>query len=337
MNTLTEIKVSSTGKKNSFFCSEHTLFIISCALAVCLILQPHIAPSAVNFALSGCVYRLIPSLFPFICISGILTRADFGNFCGKFIGKPFSALTGLHPSGASAYILGIFCGFPVGGRTALTVSKDSQLSKNEALLLCTLCNNPGLGFVVCGIGAALWGSAHFGAVLFILNLLSAYIVLLIAGPFLLPKKTHIRCISNAPSVQKHEDISVLKVISDAVADASVAMLKICSFVVFFTVVTEALGNALEFIPQSDFLKAAISSLLEITAANELTRKLFLSGEAFLAKVLTFFAVGFGGLSAGMQLISFMGEQASGAKYILLKLLQGVICAALGSIFISFCG
>ncbi len=333
LNTLTENKILSLPKKHRTLRPEYILFTLASALALSLVLHPSIAPSAVNSALWGCVYRLIPSLFPFICISGILTRADFGSFCGKLIGKPFSALTGLPPSGASAYILGIFCGFPVGGRTALAVAENADMSKNETLLLCTLCNNAGLGFTVCGIGSALWGNSRFGVILFLINLLSAYIVLLIAKPFLLHKKRPRNHISNAPANDFSSDISVLKIISESIVDASVAMLKICAFVVFFTVVTEVIGNTLTFLPNCEILKSAVASVLEISTACELSHKLWLSGEAFWAKALTFFSVGFGGMSACMQIISFMGEQVSGAKYVLLKLLQGLICAILGYIFI----
>ncbi len=334
LNTLTENKISPKTKHFRFFPSKYTLFILSSALAVCLILKPQISASAVNFALSGCVYRLIPSLFPFICISGILVRADFGNFCGKLIGKPFSALTGLLPSGASAYILGIFCGFPVGGRTALAVSKASSSDKNEAFLLCVLCNNAGLGYVICGIGAGIWGSTRFGVLLFAANLISAYIILLISKPFVLRKKSPQKSFSNAPANEISQDIPVLKVISESVADAAIALLKICAFVVFFTVVTESIGNAFGFIPKIEIFKTAVASLLEISSANELTRQLFLSGEQSVAVMLTFFSVGFGGMSSAMQLISFMGEQASGAKYVLFKISQGLICSALGIIFLS---
>ncbi len=332
---MTANKIPVSVKKSRFPISEYTLFAISLSFAVFLILHPHIAPSAVNSALSGCVYRLVPSLFPFICISGILTRADFGGFCGRLIGKPFSALTGFHPDGASAYILGVFCGFPVGGCTALSVGKSSDMSKNETLLLCVLCNNAGLGFVVCGIGIALWGSAQFGALLFILNLFSAYITVIVAKCFILGKSPLRKSFTNAPTDDNLQNISVLKVISESVADASLSILKICAFVVFFTLVTEGFGSTLQALPYCEISKTAIAVLFEISTANELTHELFLSGEMLFARMLTFFSVGFGGMSAGMQLISFMGNQVNGANYLILKLIQGCVCSVLGITIVIF--
>ncbi len=294
---------------------------LCCALAVFLVMRPFIAPEAVEKALSGCVTRLIPALFPFICISAILVHAGFGDICGRVIGRQFSAVTGLHPNGASAYILGAFCGFPIGGRTALSVSEDCSLDENETLLLCVLCNNPGVGFVICGIGAGLLGSVKSGVLLYLTNLFSVFSVAVLGRIMMrLPRKKHH---SIAPENKKPEKFQVLSSISESIGEASVSMLKICGFVVFFTVLSNVLCRAFETFPKSGFLTAIIPCILEITAGAEAA-----VGNPFGIPLL-FFTVGFGGMSAVMQLVSFSGERLSAWKYILLKLVQGIICSLIG--------
>ncbi len=328
MNTYAE------NKKSAVFSDRRKYAVIAvvCALAVCLVLKPEIAPEAVSVALSGCVKRLIPALFPFICISGILLRAGFGEMCGKILGRPFSAIFGLHQTGSSAYILGAVCGFPVGGRAALSVAKEGELSNNEALLLCALCNNAGVGFVVCGVGAGLLGSVRTGVMLYLANFFSAFAAVTLGRLALrTPRRRYVA--SNAPEDQKSTELSVLSVISESVADAALSMLKICSFVVFFTVLADMLSELLGFIPETQLVNAALASFLEISTGIGAVSVLLSTEGAMLARFLLGFSLGFGGMSATMQLLSFSGKSIAGEKYILLKLVQGVICGGITTCFL----
>ncbi len=319
-----------TKKSQIFTRSELTKkalpIVLSAALSVFLFINPSSSSIAVKNSLNICVTRLIPALFPFLCISGVLVRSGFGDVCAGIFGRGFELATGLPKEGAASYILGIFCGFPVGGKTACDICRVPE----KTTALAVLCNNSGLGFVVCGIGAGLWGSQMLGVSLFAANTVSAFLTVKLVFP---KKERRSKSQISAPAIEKGVNFSVMDAISDSLSEASVSMLKICGYVTFFTLVCECIGNTLTFIPQSGFVKIICASLLEITTACASANEFFAKGysSVVFCKAATFFAVGFGGLSSAMQLFSFT-KKADPRRYLSAKLVQGLLCVVLYILF-----
>ena len=60
------------------------------------------------------------------------------------------------PAGATAFVLGIISGFPLGAICAKDLYKAGNLSKPEAERLLTFCNNSGPLFIIGTVGAAIY-------------------------------------------------------------------------------------------------------------------------------------------------------------------------------------
>lgn len=77
-------------------------------------------------------YKMLPTLFPFMVITGILVRLN---------------LTSYFPS-LSIYVIlmGFLCGFPLGAYTAVTMYRENQISNEEAQYLISFTNNLGPAF-----------------------------------------------------------------------------------------------------------------------------------------------------------------------------------------------
>lgn len=104
-------------------------FLFFMFLAVCILTEPTACIGYAKDALLLWFLKILPTLFPFMVISGIIIRMN---------------LTSYFPS-ASAYgiLVGFFCGFPMGALTACTMYEEKQITQKEAEYLCAFTNNMG--------------------------------------------------------------------------------------------------------------------------------------------------------------------------------------------------
>ena len=86
------------------------------ALGVCCVILTvfsDTASAAVSRALSVCAERLLPSLFPYMVVSSLLVSSGAADAISRRL--PAARLFGLPGEASSAVILGLLCGFPLGG------------------------------------------------------------------------------------------------------------------------------------------------------------------------------------------------------------------------------
>lgn len=87
--------------------------------------------------------RMIPTLFPFMVLTGILIRMQLTeDFAGLF--RPFLfPILPLPRRCLYVIIMGFLCGFPMGAKVIGDMYRLRQLSKKEAEYLLSFCNNIG--------------------------------------------------------------------------------------------------------------------------------------------------------------------------------------------------
>lgn len=141
-----------------------------------LIGSPSTAARAAARSLEICATRLIPSLFLFIALTGIITSTRIADFIGRLFCRPFVWLFGIPPAGVCAFILGSVGGFPIGAVTAKRLYDDRLLTRDEAARLIAFSSNAGMAFCVGGIGVSLYDSAAVGWQIYLCSLVSAVII-----------------------------------------------------------------------------------------------------------------------------------------------------------------
>ena len=72
----------------------------------------------VKGGLSLCLSTVIPSLFPFMIISALITVGGYASDIGRFFEKPLRLIFGTSPCASCAAALGFLCGYPVGALSA---------------------------------------------------------------------------------------------------------------------------------------------------------------------------------------------------------------------------
>lgn len=100
--------------------------------------------------------KMIPTLLPFMILSGIMIRM---NLTEKFVGFAHPILHriyGTSSNGSYTILMGLLCGFPMGARIIGELYQANKLSREESTRLLSFCNNIGpiyfLSFVMPTLG-----------------------------------------------------------------------------------------------------------------------------------------------------------------------------------------
>lgn len=255
-----------------------------------------------------CAENVIPSLFPHLVLSELFVSNLSFSSNGSRFSRFFCRLFRLPSAAAPVILIGAICGFPVGARLSAQLYREGFINKEDAEILCAYANNTGPAFVISGVGAALFGSVRIGVFLFCSEILASLICLL--GSSFFRSKTF-----------NSTDALPLRAPSpfvESVKSASYAILNICGFVLFFSLVTGV------FCRTFSSFSLPFSALFEVTNACKNASLLRFSAPR-TALFFTAFSIGFGGLSAGMQSALCMKEgELSFGRYLPRKFLQGFL-------------
>ncbi len=268
------------------------LFLLPFSLLLLSLCFQKACISGVAKGLEIALQRALPSLFPSLVLSRMMTLS-----LQKKGGK--SAL--LLP-----LFLGLFCGFPIGAVTVASLFKEGALSRNEGETLLFFCNNTGPAFLVgvCGIG--LMGEAKYGWFLFLLQGALAIFFFF----FFFHKK-----LFRLEKIEKTcaKPVSLSQLITQSLSGAANSFLYICACILFFSFVSELFSFCIALSPIST---ACLSLFLELTGGM----KALIALPPSLAFPLCAAGCGWSSLSVHIQTVGCLeGTGLSLKKYFLGKL------------------
>ena len=208
------------------------LAVWACLAALGLLLARSAeAAQAVRDGLALCAGSVIPALFPFLAVSGLLTALDAG--ASSALG-PLARLLGCSRAGARAFLLGLTGSYPVGARTVAQLYRRGGISRREACRLLLFSNNCGPAFILGVAGLGCFGSLRAGVLLWGVHILAALVIALA-----LPRRA-------AEPPERPGSVparpALVPALIAAVRDAAGTMVYICGFVVFFLVLLRVMGR-----------------------------------------------------------------------------------------------
>ena len=313
-----------------------TALAVTAAALAGLIAMPAAALAGAKRGLAVCAEVIVPSLLPFMILSGLLTGLGLPQLLARALGGAFERLFALPGAAATALILGLTGGYPVGAAALADLVRSGELTAEEAARALPFCNNTGPGFLIGAVGGAAFGSVRVGALLYLSHALAALAVGLL-GAVGKPRRREARRGSTL-TVR-----SLPALLPEAVGRAAASMVNICAFAVFFSVLT-ALADALGLFPTLRGMLAARTGL-ELGAAEALLRGLLElgSGAAALRSLaptagnlaLAGFILGFGSLSVHCQtLAAVAGTEIKTARHFAGRLLHGGFSALFAFLLVT---
>ena len=272
---------------------------------------------AVRSALWLCAHTVIPALFPFLVLSGLLTVLLGGlHLPGEGL---FERIFHLPGAGISAFFLGAICGFPIGAKTAAELCLGGTITKEEAERLAALSANTGPAFAVLAVGEGLFGSLRLGLLFYFTQIIAA---ILLALPEAKKKK---RCQTPLSGAAQRTLKSAS--LPEILYRSSLTMLTVTGTVLFFASLTSLFSL---FLPKS--AAALIAAFLEVGNGSASAAAL----PPHLGIPLASFAISFSGASVLMQSAAELSPTGIDLGYFFRKkLYQGLLAAGMATALLPF--
>ena len=284
-----------------------TAFVLTTALLILLVTASDGAVAGAKGSLATCGGIIIPCLFPFFVVSYLAGNLGLPAFLGNKLRKPMALLFGTSGTGAGIFVLGILGGYPLGAAVIADHIRRGDISLQEADRLLTFCNNSGPSFLIGAIGVGVFHSAPAGVLLYAVHLLSA----IIAGLFLSGSGT--AEFTPAPILIASANLS--SALPEAISKATLQILQICGYVIFFGAVAGTLEDLGMF--SAIYGSAAAYTSLPLQTCRALCMGLLelgcgigaMAGAPISPQTLTICSLltGFGGLSVCMQTAGVLSD------------------------------
>ncbi len=272
-----------------------------------LILDGSTALAGAREGVQMCLYTVIPALFPFFVLSGILTAS--------LTGARFAVLGALGrfcriPAGAEGvFLIGLLGGYPSGARSVHQLWQEKQLSNLQAKRMLGFCSNAGPSFLF-GICGSLFPSPLVGWLLWLIHIASS-----LFAARVLPEVDE-----NDPVRLTEKGVSMVQALKNALG----AIASVCGWIIVFRILLAFLDKWV-FATKSGLLRLAFTGILELTNGCLWLANLENTG---LRLLLCGVFLAFGGLCVLLQTVSVTGNLGLGL-YLPGKLLQtlmsGFLC------------
>ncbi len=245
--------------------------------------------------------KMIPSLLPFMILSGILVRMNLTEHFSRLLHPLLKRLFRCSANMSYGIIVGFLCGFPMGARVTADLLKAGKITSREAAYLLSFCNNIGPVYFCTFVIPLLGIKQPFP------YLLGMYGLPLLYGMVL--RRTFFKQLpTNTPTTENisNPPFSLLTAVDEAIKAALQSILMLCGYMILF--------NLLNILPHFLLpdLHIFLAPVLEITG-----------GLSMLGTQLTFYSLcllPFGGLSCIAQTNSMIsGTGLSIKSYTLHKL------------------
>lgn len=270
---------------------------------------------------------VVPSLFPFLFLTEILSKTNFVSNLGKLLNKFMRPLFNIPGEGAFAFLMGLISGYPVGAKIVTDFRNKGICTKDEANRMLAFTNNSGPLFIIGTVGVGLFGNKTIGILLFFTHFFACITVGIILKFFS----------KNEKSEKQNKG---LKNDNSNSSNAINTILMIGGYIVIFSVLLSILDrlHILEIL--SSFIKPILSifnidikyAVPIISGIIELTNGVS-NISSIAAKnisiniIICSFLLGFGGISILMQVYSIISKSDLSIKpYIIGKLMQAVFAS-----------
>ncbi len=265
--------------------------------AFTLLKFPAKAGEGVQKGIEMCIYILIPSMYPFMFLSGFIVNSGLAEKSGKLFSFFTEKAFCLPGCCSAAIIMSMVGGIPVGASMVTEMHKKGYITTNQSKRMLLFCINPGPAFVISTVGHYMTGNKSIGIILYASLVLSSLTVGFLSRLVLTSDEPLTATASD------NKKISFQNAVVTAVSESSRNMLNVCAWVVLFSCVC----SLIELLPLSEGAGILITGITEMTKGCEKAAE-SMSLPAVAA------VLGFGGICAHLQIMPAVTQMKLPLKY-----------------------
>ena len=291
------------------------IFFYICLLLF-LLFHPKEALTGVKNGLGLWLNIMIPTLLPFLILTGALLKT--GNI--RKLLKPsaffWKTFFGLSPAGAYVLILGLLCGYPMGAKLAHDLYINQQISRREGEYLLTFSCNASPAFIISYLSGILLKN-KISAVQMILTFLAADLFCMLFFRFVVYRGHTVDSVCvNKIKKETYQQDSIGVILDVSILDGFETITRLGGYILLFSLILASISFYWPFHAQSCML---------FTAPLELTTGLGQIADAplpwksrYLASMLL---TSFGGFCVMAQTKSVLENSLSLIPYAISKCLN----------------
>lgn len=274
-------------------------------------------------------HTLLPALLPFIILSGLLIHTNFIPFLFGIFPSFWHVVFGLSPYGAYAFLLGMFCGYPMGAKLTADLLKENCITKNEADYLLTISNNASPMFLMAYILNQLLNTQRMVIISFALIYVSEFICCLVFRAYY-----HRFRISETGSNSIKKEVSQVplpELLDTSIMNGFESITKLGGYVLLFNILAAMIEKIL---PSGSVAGSLIAAMTELTSGAAKVAQL--PWDFSLRYSIILAATAFGGLSCVLQTHSMIRKAGLSIRmYLTAKVLNGTLTYMFCRLFSAF--
>lgn len=289
---------------------------------VLLLISSKTALSLATLGLTLWLENMVPTLLPFMILSGILTGLKLQELLCRPLRGCFGRLFHTTPNGAYCIIMGFLCGFPMGAFCVANLYQKGQLSKEDSMRLIPFCNNIGpvyfYSFAVPLLG--LQAPSYQALPLLTFGMYGIPLLYgLFSGAAVKPSPAVPASLMQGGKTEP----SLFAVMDEAISHAGKSMLRLCGYMILFNILMLPL-YALHI---NGFYSGILHSVFEISGGIRVLQGylILMPEKRMLLQLLMLTALSFGGFCCAGQSECFLhAVSLSPAAYLLRRLLIALL-------------
>lgn len=293
--------------------------MIPCLLLF-LFLHPSEALTASRDGLKLWLDTLLPTLLPFIILTGVLLHTRDFEFLLQPLAPLWAKLFGLSSWGAYAFLLGLLCGYPMGAKLTCDLFHAGKISKKEAHYLLTFCNNASPGFILAYLYGICLEKRTAPERIFLIFLLADGFCMVFFR-FIVYKNNTI-----SPIMQTKKETSTTsfgEIIDVSIMNGFETITRLGGYILLFSILSACISYYWPFSPMK---KSILLGVCEVTTG---LRSLASSGLPYSLRLFISMPItAFGGLCILAQTKSVLKKDLSIVPYLMAKLLNAFVTALL---------
>lgn len=302
---------------------------------VLLLISSKTALSLATLGLTLWLENMVPTLLPFMILSGILTGLKLQELLCRPLRGCFERLFHTTPNGAYCIIMGFLCGFPMGAFCVADLYQRGRLSKEESVRLIPFCNHIGPVYFYSFAVPLLDLKAPSYQTLPLLTT-GMYGIPLLYG--FLSSRSHVheaKTFASVPLTQQEKtQPSLFAVMDEAISHAGKSMLRLCGYMILFNI----LMLPLYALHMNGFYSGILHSVFEISGGIRILQGylILMPEKRMLLQLLMLTALSFGGFCCAGQSECFLhAVSLRPSDYLFRRLLIALAAGAFYVVCFSF--